>query len=265
MVHVQHLLLTRLGVTKLVTVTGGSLGGMQVLEWAVMHPDMVETIVPIATASRHSAWCIALNEVSRLAITGDPAWRDGAYPFQPLKGLALARMIAMISYRSRESFERRFDREHAGRVPVSPWDTGPFAARDEFQVESYLHYQGLKLVQRFDAVTYIVITLAMDGHDISRERGSLDEVLGAITARTLCIGIRSDVLYPAVEQKEIAAAIPGARYAELDSPHGHDAFLIESGQLTAVLEPFLAGQDVVEGAHTRVSVHAGESAMRGGH
>jgi homoserine O-acetyltransferase/O-succinyltransferase len=230
MVRLQHQLLTHLGVKKLVTVTGGSLGGMQVLEWALMFPDFVETIIPIATSAKHSAWCIGLNEVARLAIENDETSHNRNGNGRPDRGLALARMIAMISYRSRASFERRFARNLA---------TVGNTENPLFEVESYLHHQGDKLVQRFDAATYVGITKAMDGHDISRNRFGLQETLQTISAKALCIGIDSDVLYPVVEQAELAAHIPNAKYAEVRSIHGHDAFLIEFDQLNHLIKDFL--------------------------
>jgi homoserine O-acetyltransferase len=230
MVRLQHRLVERLGIRHLVAVAGGSLGGMQALEWALMYPDDVDAIIPIATAARHSAWCIGLNEVARLAIQNDPAWFNGNAHWQPDRGLALARMIAMISYRSRESFEQRFarkqSRQNGGGEPG-------------FEIESYLHYQGQKLVDRFDAATYVAITQAMDSHDIGRNRGDYRDVLRTITARALCIGIDSDILYPVEEQQDIAAYIPKGRYAELHSVHGHDAFLIEFDQLNHLIGDFL--------------------------
>ncbi len=234
MVRVQRRLIEALGVTRLAAVIGGSMGGMQVLEWAVMYPQLVATIVPIAIGARHSAWAIGLNEVARRAITSDPDWQGGGYALgrQPENGLGLARAVAMLSYRSFDSLEAKFGRE---RVDASRDLLGV-----TFEIESYLAYQGVKLVQRFDANTYLYITKAMDDYDLADGRDRLSQVLAGISVPALVMGISSDVLYPESEQGHLVELLPNARFARLNSPHGHDAFLIEYPQLAAQLRRFLS-------------------------
>jgi homoserine O-acetyltransferase/O-succinyltransferase len=227
-VRVEHELLTHLGIQRIAAVIGGSLGGMQALEWGVMYPDFVRGIIPIGCGIRHAPWAIAWNEIARQSILNDPEWLNGEYTAQPARGLALARMIAMISYRSAPSFELKF-----GRTVQQPGDS------DLFAVESYLRYQGEKLVGRFDAATYVSITRAMDSHDIERDRGPAATLLHDSPVRCLAIGIDTDVLYPIAEQKQLAGFFPHGRYAELHSPHGHDAFLIEFEQLNPLVHSFL--------------------------
>ena len=233
MVRVQQRLQAALGVRSWRAVIGGSMGGMQALEWALMAPEAVQGIVAIAIGARHSAWAIGLNEVARRAIMADPVWQGGRYPLerQPESGLGLARAIAMLSYRSYDSLEAKFGRERR------PSDED--ALSSSFEIASYLAYQGVKLVRRFDANTYIGLTRAMDEHDIAEGRGRLDEVLAGVQAKALVMGIPSDVLYPEVEQRRLVEALPNARYERLVSPHGHDGFLIEYPQLAAHLRRFL--------------------------
>ena len=229
MVRVQAALLDALGVERLRFVVGGSLGGMQALEWAVTFPGRVGAIAAIATSARHSAWCIALSEAQRRAIAVDPRWRDGHYPDGdgPAEGLAAARLIAMCTYRSYESLESRFARERTAG------DGGAFA------VEDWLRHHGQALVNRFDAASYVALTRAMDTHDVGRARGGTREALAAVRVPTLVVSIDSDALYPPAEQEALAQAIPTAQLVSLRSPHGHDAFLIEGEATNAIVTRFL--------------------------
>jgi len=227
MVRPQIELARSLGVSRVRTALGGSLGGMQAIEWALMAPDLVESIVVIGVSGRHSAWCIGLSEAQRQAIAADPLWRDGRYDPEnpPAAGLGVARMIAMCTYRSRDSFQDRFGRDEQ--------EPGLFA------VESYLRYQGRKLAGRFDANGYVALTRAMDTHDVSRGRGAYEDVLGGLRVPALVVTLERDLLYPRSEQEELAALLPEARLVELPSRNGHDAFLIEVDELSEMLVSFL--------------------------
>ena len=229
LVGVQRELLRALGVRRIRCVMGGSLGGMQALEWAAMYPDLVESIVPIATSGRHSAWAIGWSEAQRQSIFADPLYAGGRYDPErpPAAGLAAARMAAMVSYRSRPSFERRFGRR-------------PQEGSDLLAIESYLRYQGRKLVERFDANTYVVLTRAMDTHDLGRGRGDYAEVLASIRVPALIVSVESDVLYPPEEQRELAQGMPRATLLTLYSDEGHDAFLIEMDWLNSAVVDFRA-------------------------
>ncbi|MBE3577885.1 MAG: homoserine O-acetyltransferase [Limnochordales bacterium] len=268
MVRAQYLLLRRLGVPRLHAVVGGSMGGMQALEWAATYPEFVGAVINIAAPARYSAQAIAYNAVQRQAILNDPAWQGGNYaPGEgPRFGLSLARMVGMITYQSWESMQRKFGRqvgrnqrrEGTGSTAIEheyladdcdtdnpqawealftrPWE--PF-----FSVEHYLHYQGEKLVQRFDANTYLYLSRAMDLHDLGRGRGGLAAVLPRLRMPHLTIGISSDICFPPYEcfwlvQALQARGLP-AEYREIDSPWGHDAFLIEPQAIESLLREFL--------------------------
>jgi len=231
MVRLQKLLIDHLGIGKLLTVSGGSMGGMQALEWAVSYPENVLSAIPIATTARHSAQQIAFNEVGRQAIMADPDWNNGDYygGRLPGRGLAVARMVGHITYMSDESMREKFGRKL--RTP------------DQFEVESYLKYRGYKFVDRFDANSYIYITRAMDTFDLT-QRGALPTLFEANTARFLLISFTSDWLYPPYQCLEIVKALRGRNcdvaYCNLDARYGHDSFLVEVEQQTEVVRGFLA-------------------------
>ncbi|KUJ14202.1 homoserine O-acetyltransferase [Mollisia scopiformis] len=322
-VNFHKLLLDDLGVRQVAAVVGGSMGGMLVLEWAYFGKDYVRSIVPIATSSRHSAWGISWGEAQRQSIYADPKYDDGYYPFSdpPSTGLGAARMSALLTYRSRNSFEARFGRNipdaskkqtisdnqnpsgvhlaihndghRSKRSPLSrpgsttsipqksqnstvttgtstpasnPADftdpqfhgatsdaslTPPPSANGRkptstyFSAQSYLRYQGEKFVKRFDGNCYIAITRKLDTHDVSRYRVSNDsqdpiaDALSQITQPTLVLGIESDGLFTFDEQKELAAGIPNATLKKIDSPEGHDAFLLQFEQVNRHILDFL--------------------------
>ena len=242
MVRTQAAVANHLGIDRWLAVVGGSMGGMQVLEWGVMYPDRTRALVPIATAAAASAHQIGWWSSGRRAIRLDPRWRGGEYYDAPdgegpHEGLGTARHMSMMTFRSDDVFSERF-----GREVVEPIDG--FSLWQRFQVERYLEYQGDKLVRRFDANTYLVLTKAMDLHDLARGRGGIDAAFTRLRAPVLAVGVNSDILYPAHQARQITAlaARAGVRaeYAELDSPHGHDAFLIELEPLGEIVTKFLA-------------------------
>ena len=239
MVRAQALLADHLGIGSWLGVVGGSMGGMQVLEWATMYPRRVRSILPLATCAATSALQLAWSAVERLAIATDPGWHDGDYydkPEGPWMGLAVARQIAQVTYRSGESFERRF-----GRLMYDPAET--FDLWGRFQMESYLDHHGQKLVRRFDANTYVVLNRSMDLHDIGRGRGGIAAALGRIGVPVLTASVRSDRLYPPHEQQELADGIRAGggdcRHEMLDSGEGHDGFLLEHDLLFDPVSSFL--------------------------
>jgi homoserine O-acetyltransferase len=240
MVQAQKVLLEHLGVRRLALVVGGSIGGQQALEWAVSYPELVQKVAVIAASAALTAQAVAFSEVERQAIMADPHWQGGNYtPGQgPTAGLAIARMLAMITYQSEETMELRFGRNSARRSNVpAPSRSGDLGER--FDVESYLYYQGEQLIRRFDANSYLYISRAMDLYDVSEGYPSIEVALRRIRSKVLFIGIRSDILFPAVYVHWLADKVHSlggdAAYLELDSPHGHDAFLKEWEQMTDAL------------------------------
>ncbi|MDJ0925800.1 MAG: homoserine O-acetyltransferase [Acidimicrobiia bacterium] len=227
MVHAQARLLDHLGVDTLDLVVGGSMGAMQVLEWALLYPERVRAIAPIAVGPTQSAWSVALSEAQRQAIKADANFAGGRYPLGagPAQGLAAARSMAMISYRSPHNFEVRFGRTAS--------------AAGDYEVQSYLRYQGEKLVNRFDANTYLTLIAAMDSHDVGRGRGSVAAALGSIEQPALAITVSSDGLYPPTEVAAMAEALPRGELVEIDAPHGHDAFLIHVDDVNDYLVDFI--------------------------
>jgi homoserine O-acetyltransferase len=233
MVRVQREALAALGVRRLRLVIGGSLGGMQALEWAATFPDLVGAAAVIAAPGRHPAWGTALGAAQRAAIAADPRFRGGRYPAAegPRDGLAAARMMAICSYRSPASFGERF-----GRAQGSD---------GRFEVERYLLHHGERLVARFDANTYLTLVAAMDSHDLARGRGDYEDVLGTLLVPTLLVAIDSDMLYPPAELDELAELLPGAALRTLASVHGHDAFLIAGTEVDELVREFLAARPEV--------------------
>jgi homoserine O-acetyltransferase len=240
MVNAQAMLLDHLGIEKLLAAVGGSMGGMQVLEWAVSHPERVHLCVPLATAARQPTQAIAFNEVGRQAIMADPDWRGGHYygGKPPAKGLSVARMIGHITYLSDEAMQEKFGR----RLRDIPDYSFTFSA--DFEVERYLRRQGLSFSNRFDANTYLYITRALDYFDLTRQHGSLVQAFRDVTARFLVLAFSSDWLHPPYQLKEIVSALRATHkhvsYYEVESHYGHDAFLLEREKMEGIIGAFLA-------------------------
>jgi homoserine O-acetyltransferase len=198
---------------KIHTLIGGSLGGQQVLEWAILQPKVFQNIIPIACNAVHSPWGIAFNESQRLAIQADQTWKENE-PRAGIDGLKAARAIGMISYRQYESFQITQSEKSSDKL-------------DEFRAATYQQYQGDKLANRFNAFTYWTLSKIMDSHNIGRNRESIEQALSGIQANTLVIGIESDFLFPIAEQRRIADNIPDAELEIIQSNYGHDGFLVE--------------------------------------
>jgi homoserine O-acetyltransferase/O-succinyltransferase len=241
MVRLQKMLIDDLGIEKLLAVAGGSMGGMQVLEWACAYPDFVASAIPIATASVHSAQQIAFNEVGRQAVMADPDWNEGNYyELQPpARGLAVARMVGHITYMSDASMRQKFGRRLRDK------DAFGFDFSVDFEVESYLRYRGSQFVTRFDANSYLYITKAMDYFDLSAGRGSLAAAFDRTKAKFLVLSFTSDWLYPTYQSLETVSALRSSNidvgFCELESSYGHDAFLLENKEQTEMIAGFLEG------------------------
>lgn len=249
MVEVHAALARSFGIEKLLALVGGSLGGMQVLDWVARYPDMTNSAICLASAAKLSAQGIAFNAVGRRAIMTDPQFNGGDYyegnpqkfgETGPRVGLALARMLAHITYLSEASIERKFGRnlQHAEQLAYD------LQSETEFKIESYLHYQGKRFIERFDANSYVYLTRAMDYFDLALRYGSLEQALGQTDARFLITSYHTDWLFPSSQSRELVSALLQTRrhvtYLELESVFGHDSFLIEVKQLEELIVPFLA-------------------------
>jgi homoserine O-acetyltransferase len=241
MVRAQKALLDWFGIKQLFAVVGGSVGGMQVLQWCVSYPEMVRAAIPLATTMRHSALCIAFNEVARQSIMIDPKWQQGKYPDndQPETGLAVARMVGHITYLSDQAMHRKFGRRLQEREDFS------FGFESDFQVESYLNYQGAKFVRRFDANSLLYITKAADYFDLDKEESSEINKLEGREIKFLVISFTSDWLYPTYQSKALVQALKrnglDVSFCEIQADCGHDAFLLPDKRLTAMIRGFLEG------------------------
>ena len=221
MVSALDLLRQELGIEHIHTCIGGSVGGQQAVEWAIMQPNLIENLVLIATNAVHSPWGIAFNEAQRMAIEADPTWTERRAD-AGVAGMKAARAIALISYRTYDTYGFTQALDNNEQI-------------DNYKASGYQRYQGEKLVSRFNAFTYWTLSKVMDSHNVGRNRGSILKALEQVRARTLVVGIRSDVLFPPSEQQFLARHIPDATYEEIDSLYGHDGFLIEFRPLSQII------------------------------
>jgi homoserine O-acetyltransferase len=237
MVEAQRRLVDFLGIENLLSVVGGSMGGMQVLQWMVSYPKRIRSAIPIATTLKHTPQQIAFNEVGRQAVISDPDWKKGDYYgcSSPAKGLALARMIGHITYMSDVSMTEKFGRR-------TRQDKEPFKFSADFEVEGYLHYRGDNFVKRFDANSYLYLTKAIDNFNLLNGHG-IANIFEGLKAKVLVLAFKSDWLYPTYQSQEIVKAckLSGveASYCEINSTYGHDAFLLEITKETQLIESFL--------------------------
>jgi homoserine O-acetyltransferase len=252
MVGAQKALMDYLGIRRILAVIGGSLGGMQVLEWSLKFPDMVAAAVPLATTMKHSALAIAFNEVARQAIMADPKWNNGDYYLgpKPDHGLAVARMIGHVTYLSDDSMRLKFGRRLQDRSDFA------FNFDGDFQIESYLRYQGSKFVERFDANSFLYITKAADYFDLERKHGNGSAVtaFSKTRAKFLVVSFASDWLYPTYQSREMVKAMKkgglDVSFCEIEAEWGHDAFLLPNERLTSLIRGFLGRIRQEEGVAT---------------
>lgn len=243
-VKAHQLLADHLEIDQINVLIGGSLGGQQALEWAVSEPDRIRHLVAIATNAVHSPWGVAFNESQRLAITTDRTFYANT-PKGGAKGLKAARSLALLSYRGYEAYNRSQSELTLDKL-------------DDFKASSYQNYQGEKLVKRYNAYSYWYLTKVMDSHNLGRDRSGIETALKQIAARTLVIGISSDILFPPQEQKFIADHISGARFAEISSGYGHDGFLIETREIANCIRDFL-NEKAAADDHNKVLDSAGKN------
>lgn len=225
MVKAMNLLRQHLTISRIKLVIGGSLGGQQVLEWAILYPDIIEYAIPVATNAKHSPWGVAFNEAQRMAIEADPSWKE-SLPTAGLNGMKAARAIAMLSYRHYNIFLNK----------QSETDDDTF---DHYRASSYLRYMGEKLSKRFNAFAYYTLSKAMDSHHVGRGRESMEKALASIKAQTLVISIDSDLLFPISEQEFLFQHIPNAAFTKIESIYGHDGFLVETLDILTVTLAFI--------------------------
>jgi homoserine O-acetyltransferase len=224
MIRCYQALKLHLGIDRIYIGIGGSMGGQQLLEWAVEEPEVFEYIFPIATNAQHSPWGIAFNASQRFAIESDPTWLQND-PGAGMEGMKVARSIALISYRHYETYHRSQSETDEVRL------TG-------YRSESYQRYQGEKLAKRFNAFSYHALSKGMDAHHVGRNRGGIINALSTIKAKTMTIGIKTDILFPVSEQLTLAELIPGASFRMIQSDYGHDGFLLESEQIAAHIKEY---------------------------
>ncbi len=249
MVRVQAALLDAMGIDEIFCVIGGSMGGMLALEWAARYPERVRSCIPIATSARHTAQNIAFHEIGRQAIMADPEWAGGRYMDArryPVKGLSVARMTAHVTYLSEDALQRKFGRS------LQDKDAFTFGFDADFQVESYLRYQGISFVERFDANAYLYITRAMDYFDLAAAYdGQLAEVFRGAKTRFCVVSFSSDWLFSTAESRRLVRALSAAAanvsFSEVKSDKGHDAFLLDEPEFAAIMRGFIDGMARREG------------------